>query len=288
MLKVKSLLHCLLLSSLVFTSPASLAAEVCNNLVPDKKKLIWADAEYAMSGDTLIIQNQKVRLIGLDAPQKERKQKFNTPGEPLAEESQEYLNKLIANNNLKVGVLYDETRTDKFGRQLVHAFLEDGRNLQVEMLKAGFAIYRPEFNNTLFATCLIEAEQSARDGGYQLWDLLNKNPDIHYPLIDSSKIYAEDEGYRIIRGKVVKVDKSSSHYIINMDTTGIRIPKRAWDNFKYDNLKALQDKEIEVRGQVYHYKGSMFTIIESPFAINRCAQEKLRKLHQEKPSNLRL
>jgi len=252
--------------------------------MPDKSELIWADVEFAISGDTLVIQNQKARLIGLDAPQKERKQKFNTPGEPLADESQEYLNKLIANKDLKIGVLYDKTKVDKFGRQLIHAFFEDGTNVQTEMLKAGLAIYRPEFNNNRFANCLIEAEQKARDGEYQLWDLLKKNPELHYPLIESSEIFAEDEGYRIIRGKVVKVDKSSRYIIINMDTTGVRIPKRAWKNFNYENLQSLKDKTIEVRGLVYHYKGSMFTVIETPFAINNCAQQKLRKLYQQKPN----
>lgn len=273
-----NLIQSLLITSVLgFLSGNALAIN-CTNFMPEDKKLIWTNADYAITGDTLVIQNQKVRLIGLDAPQKERKQKFNTPGQPLADESQAFLNKLIANHDLKVGIYYDATQTDKFGRQLAHAFFEDGTNLQQEMLKAGLAIYRPEFDNNQFAQCYIEAENTARQGGYQLWDLLKKNPELHYPLVESSTIYAEDEGYRIVRGEIVKVDKSSGYYILNMDTTGIRIPERAWDKFNFANLRQQIGNTIEVRGQIYHYKGAMFTIIESPFAISSCAQNKLNKM----------
>lgn len=255
------------------------AAENCQNFMPDKSQLTWVDAEFAISGDTLVIQDQKVRLIGINAPQKERKQKFNTPGEPLAKESQDYLNKLIANQNLKVGILYDQTRVDKFGRQLVHAFFEDGTSLQTEMLKAGFAIYRPEFDNLQFANCYLQAENQARQGGYQLWDLLAKQPELNYPLIESSKIFAEDEGYRIIRGEIVLSKQSkqyfllNNYYILNMDTLGIRIAPKDQSKFEISKLKELTGKTIEVRGNVYHYKGAMFMLIDSPWAINLFAQQ---------------
>lgn len=274
------ILSAILLGSLLSFSITASAAENCNNLMPPKSELIWVDVEYALTGDTLAIQNKKVRLIGLDAPQKERKQKFHTPGEPMAKESQTFLNKLLANNDLKVGILYDKTKTDKFGRQLVYAFLEDGTNIQQKVLEAGFALYKPEFDNLRFAKCFIEAEKKARDGSYQLWDLSQKNPELHYPLIQSSKIYAEDEGFRIIRGKIERVSKSSSMYQINMDTTGIRIPKRAWKNFDYSKIQKLPGKTVEARGFVYHYKGAMYMIVESPYAIDTCAQEHL-KLQEE-------
>lgn len=260
-----------------------LAAENCQNLMPDKSELIWVDAEFAITGDTIIVQNQKTRLIGLNAPKKEEKEKFNTSGEPLAEESQTYLNKLLANHNLKIGILYDQTQTDEFNRQLVHAFFEDGKSVQIEMLKAGFAIYRPELDNNRFANCYIDAEQSARNGGYQLWDLLEKQPDLNYPLIESSEIYAEDEGYRIIRGEIVLSQQGKKYFFLkdyyqmNMDTLGIRIPVKSQSKFDTTKLKALKGQQIEVRGLVYHYKGAMYMVIHSPLAINVLAQDVLQQ-----------
>lgn len=279
---MKSIDSFIVILSLSLFSGSLLAAQSCK--MPDKSDLIWANAEFAISGDTLVIQNQKTRLIGIDAPQKERKQKFNTPGQPLADEAQEFLNKLIANQDLKVGILYDKTRVDKFGRQLVHAFFEDGTSVQAEMLKAGFAIYRPEFDNHQFASCYMDAEKQAREGGYQLWDLLAKQPELHYPLIQSSEIFAEDEGYRIIKGEIVLSKPSKKflvlkgYYLMNMDTLGIRIPVKEQAKFDQQKLRELVGKTIEARGLVYHYKGAMYMVIDTPYAIDVLAQDALKSL----------
>ncbi|WP_237261749.1 thermonuclease family protein [Thiomicrorhabdus immobilis] len=234
----------------------------------DTNKLLWTKAEYAITGDTIVINNQRVRLAGIYAPQIEKKQKWHTPGEPLAKESQTFLNKLLANNDLEVGVEFDKTRLDNRNRQLAHLFFKDGTSIQQKMLESGYAIGRTTYGNLKHAKCYYQAEQKARDGGYQLWDFLAKNPDRHFPLAESTTLTSEDEGYRIIRGKVVKVDKSSSNYIINMDTTGIRVQKKYWDNFDYNKLEALDGQTIEVRGYAYLYKGAMYMLIENPYAIN--------------------
>ena len=233
----------------------------------DTKKLLWTKAEYAITGDTIVINKQRVKLAGIYAPQLEKKQKWHTPGEPLAKESQTFLNKLLANNDLEVGVEFDSTRLDNRNRQLAHLFFKDGTSVQQKMLESGFALNRSMYNNLKHADCYYKAEQKARNGGYQLWDFLAKNPDRHFPLAESTTLTSDDEGFRIIKGKVVKVDKSSTNYIINMDTTGIRVQKKYWDKFDYDQLEALKGKTIEVRGYAYLYKGAMYMIIKEPYAI---------------------
>ncbi len=261
---MKTLLSSFILS-LLLVSQAFADEQSCQ---VDLDKLIWAKAEYALSGDTIVVQNQRVRLIGIYAPQKERKQKFHTPGEPLADEAQLFLNKLLANNDLDIGIEYDQTQIDNRNRQLAHLFLKDGTSIQQKLLESGYVLNRTTYDNTKHANCYYQAEAKARQGQYQLWDLLAKHPDRHFPLINSSELTSEDEGYRIIRGEVVKVDKSSNNYIINMDTTGIRIPKKHWDKFDFDKLKALLGKTIEVRGYAYLYKGAMYIVIDHPYAMD--------------------
>ncbi|MDG6778629.1 thermonuclease family protein [Thiomicrorhabdus sp. zzn3] len=234
-----------------------------------KHELTWVKAQYALSGDTLVIQDQRVRLNGIHAPQIPRIHKFNTPGQPLAKEAQTFLNKLLANNDLEVGVEYDTTQVDRFNRQLVHLFLKDGTNVQQEILKNGYAIAFTDNQNSLHARCYFEAEQQARQNRYQLWDLAQKKPQLHYPLVNSSELRKQDDGFRIIRGQVERVEQLGNHYVINLDTTGIRIPKHYWQRFDLAQLKGLQGKIIEVRGLAYYYKGAMYMIIEHPNAIDR-------------------
>ena len=234
----------------------------------DTEKLLWTKADYAITGDTLVINRQRVRLAGLYAPQIEKKQKWHTPGEPLAKEAQTFLNKLLANNDSEVGIEFDTTRLDNRNRQLVHLFLRDGTSIQQKMLESGYTLARTTYNNLKHAECYYQAEQKARNGQYQLWDFMAKNPDRHFPLANSSKLTSEDEGFRIIKGKIVKVDKSSSNYILNMDTTGIRVQKKYWKNFDYNKLKALNGKTIEVRGYAYLYKGAMYMMLDHPYSID--------------------
>lgn len=254
----------ILMSSLLSLSAFAEDEQSCKI---DTSKLLWTKAEYAISGDTLVINKQVVRLIGIHAPKIAKEQKFNNSGEPLAKESQTFLNKLLANNNLEVGVEFDTTRLDNRNRQLVHLFLKDGTSIQQKILESGFAVNRTMYNNLKHAKCYYQAEEKARKGGYQLWDYLAKHPDSHFPLVDSSKLTTQDTGFRIIRGKIVKVDKSSTNYIINMDTTGIRIPKEYWDRFDYNKIKALEGQTIEVRGYAYLYKRVMYMIIKEPYAF---------------------
>lgn len=232
----------------------------------------WIKASFALSGDTLIIQNRPFRLIGVQAPQIKKERKFTTPGQPLADESQTKLNQLLANHNLEVGVEYDELRIDDFSRNLAHFYIKQNNqivSLQKLMLESGLVLANSEPPNMKHQTCYYQAEKSARDRKIALWSVAEKRPDLHYPIAPSSKITTEDEGFRIFKGEIVKVEKSGSNYILNMDTTGIRVRKADWEHFNYDALKRLQGQVIEARGYGFLYGGAMFVKIRSPNAIDR-------------------
>ena len=237
-----------------------------------KKIDVWVKASFALSGDTIIIQNKQYRLIGVEAPQIEKKQKFYTTGQPLAKESQANLNTILANHNLNVGVEYDQKRSDEFYRTYVHLYVKEGDkivNLQKLVLESGLALAQSEPPNELHQQCYYQAEKDARQNKVALWSLAEKRPDLNYPIAPSSNITTDDEGYHIYRGKIVKVDKSSNNYILNMDTTGIRIREADWDRFNYDELEKLEGKVIEARGFGFLFQGAMFVKIHTPYAIDR-------------------
>ncbi|MDG4813311.1 thermonuclease family protein [Hydrogenovibrio sp. 3SP14C1] len=270
---MKSFIHrtpipLLFISALLFLVPFIAHADDC----APKKIDVWVKASFALSGDTVIIQNKQYRLIGVEAPQIEKKQKFYTSGQPLSKASQANLNTILANHNLNVGVEYDQKRSDEFYRTYVHLYVKEGDkivNLQKLVLESGLALAQSEPPNELHQQCYYQAEKDARQNKVALWSLAEKRPDLNYPVAPSSNITTDDEGYHIYRGKVVKVDKSSNNYILNMDTTGIRIREADWDRFNYDDLEELEGKVIEARGFGFLFQGAMFVKIHSPYAIDR-------------------
>jgi len=257
----------ILLSLGLFSQSFSVYADDC---APENIEL-WVEASYAISGDSVIIQNKKFKLIGVRAPQRERKQKFSTRGQPLAKESQDRLNKLLANHDLKVGVEYGQKRMDGSKGQ-VHLYVKQGDqtvNLNKLMLETGYALAETNAPNLKHQQCYYQAEKQARDQQIALWSLAANQPDLNYPVAVSDKLSRYDDGYRIYKGKILEVDQSSKSYILNMDTTGIRIRKENWKNFNYTQLRKLEGKVIEARGRGAFWNGNMFLWIDSPNAIDQ-------------------
>ncbi len=148
--------------------------------------------------------------------------------------------------------------------------MKDGTNIQQKILESGFAVNRIKNENVKHLECYFQAEKKARQGGFSTFGIISPRIQSRiFPLVKSSELTSLDEGFRIIQGKVLKVEKSSTNYIVNMDTTGIRIPERYWDLFDYNEIKKLKGQTIEARGQAYLYQGVMFMIIDHPFSIDK-------------------
>ena len=123
-------------------------------------------------GDTITVtQNgfkSKIRLVGIDAPEKSRKK--HEPGQPFSQASTKYLAALVLNKNVDI-VSYG---TDRYGRTLGVVYV-DGKNVNLEMVKAGLAeVYRGKpasgFDNDPYQ----KAEDAARYAGKGMWSLGDK------------------------------------------------------------------------------------------------------------------
>ena len=105
-----------------------------NQSISEKEDVIVTDVT---DGDTFKIQNgQKVRLIGINAPEKNEK---------YYQESTKYLESLVLNK--EVTMEKDVSDTDRFGRLLRYVYLEDGTFVNLEMVKFGYAkakSYKPD------------------------------------------------------------------------------------------------------------------------------------------------
>jgi micrococcal nuclease len=100
----------------------------------------------------------RVRMEGIDAPEK---------GMPFYKVAKNYLSNLCFGKQVKVKI----SGKDKHGRTLAFSYLEDGKELSHEMLKAGLAWHYKKYNSD---TDLEQLEVEARHSKIGIWQ--NENP----------------------------------------------------------------------------------------------------------------
>jgi len=126
-------------------------------------------------GDTIHITTPeqtklKVRLYGIDAPETPKINRqtghVHQPGQPYGEESWKALKYKIMGKQVKLEIL----DIDKYRRMVCMVWLDD-RNINLEMVREGYA---EAFIEYLKPPCRVEfmkAEQEARAGGKNIWSL---------------------------------------------------------------------------------------------------------------------
>jgi len=87
----------------------------------------FAEVERVIDGDTIIANNESVRLLGINTPEK---------GELYYEEAKEFLEGLLSNQT--VGLEYGIPRYDKYQRTLAFVFIGN-TNINVELVEWGLA-----------------------------------------------------------------------------------------------------------------------------------------------------
>lgn len=96
----------------------------------------------ATDGDTIRCGDERIRLTGIDAPELGRcdsRRRRCAPGDGKA--SRQALQRLVAGRDLTIVRL----GRDRYGRTLAVVFADD-RNLACQQLRAGQAIYRPDWD----------------------------------------------------------------------------------------------------------------------------------------------
>ncbi len=252
---------------------ASAAKDDCLPSQPDK--LQWKKVQYVSNGNKLVVDNHFVMLEGVVAPEPARRNKwFHREDDPLAKQAKLFLLKLFANHDMTVGIEHDQKPYDRFLRELGHLYYRDkqGRihSVQKALLENGLAMAATNPPNLKHQRCYYAAEKRARQRVVGIWKVAKDYPALKYPIIPSDKIAGDDNGYRIIRGPVMRIVSVRDFEGFNLDTTGIRIPEKDFKRYwKPRMLKRLKGQTVEVRGRPYYVKGHMYMIVRHPYAVNR-------------------
>lgn len=116
-----------------------------------------------VDGDTLRIGDERIRLLGIDAPERKQtcsaEQAGATRAWPCGEKATQHLQALVAGRRV---VCVADTR-DRYGRA-VAVCTADGREINDDLARAGMAVATPEYS-----TRYVAAEAEARAHKRGLW-----------------------------------------------------------------------------------------------------------------------
>lgn len=130
-----------------------------------------------IDGDSIQITTQeqtklKVRLYGIDAPETDRIDhrtgQVNKPGQPYGEKSWQALESKIMGKQVRMVVL----DIDKYKRLVGMVWLDD-RNIDLEMVREGYAEAFIEYLKPPYRSQFLEAEKEARSHKRGIWSLLD-------------------------------------------------------------------------------------------------------------------
>lgn len=123
--------------------------------VPDEG---WGRVVKVIDGDTIDLlpgnkRTFRIRLSGIDAPER---------GMPFGKAAKDYLGRLCANQRIR----YVKQDVDRYGRMVAKCYLQDGRHIESEMLRAGMAWHFTRYSTD---QRLQKLEDEARAGRRGLW-----------------------------------------------------------------------------------------------------------------------
>jgi len=126
-------------------------------------------------GDTIQITTPeqtklKVRLYGIDAPEttkiNKRTGQISKPGQPYGKESWQALRNKIMGKQVKAEII----ELDKYRRAVCMIWLND-RNINLEMIRDGYAEAFIEYLRFPYKPEFLEAEKKARSAKIGIWSL---------------------------------------------------------------------------------------------------------------------
>lgn len=141
---------------------------------------ILAEIVRVNDGDTISVvlggRREKVRLIGIDAPELHQR--------PWGMRAKRRLEELLNNSGPRVTLEFDMVRRDKYGRLLAYLWTADKRLVNLEMVKDGYATLFTFPPNIRYADSLRKAQRNAKERGTGIWgqDRLKEKPEYYRRL----------------------------------------------------------------------------------------------------------
>jgi endonuclease YncB( thermonuclease family) len=215
---------------------------------------------YVYDGDTLkLADGPRLRLIGINTPEVGHHAQAT---QAYAHQAQAALTDLLEKHNRILLLQYGMERTDRYGRLLAHAWLDDGTNVAAHLLQLGLATTLVVPPNTRAQACYQRQEDRARSTGLGLWSLPA------YQSQASGSLPRSRRGFHISHGTVRHIRQSRRNIWITLDgPLTIRISRKDLVNFDPDFPDGLEGRAIEVRGWLKADRDGLRLNIRHPAAL---------------------
>lgn len=127
--------------------------------------IVYVRVVRVHDGDTISVilngKREKVRLIGIDAPELDQR--------PWGSKAKKHLEKLLGIANRAVSLEFDAERRDKYGRLLCYVLTSDKKMINLQMLKEGYAMLFTVPPNVKYVDKLRKAQHEARQQRLGIW-----------------------------------------------------------------------------------------------------------------------
>lgn len=139
-----------------------------------QKQTLQAVVKQVKDGDTIVVipaeggQGLTCRLYGIDAPEVSKK---GRQGQPYGEEAKRELKSLVLAQTITV----ETTGNKTYGREVCRIY-KNGADINLEMVKRGYAWAFVEYLKRAHASEYIDAEREARNKRLGLWQQANPTP----------------------------------------------------------------------------------------------------------------
>lgn len=131
-----------------------------------------------VDGDTLRLENgDRVRLIGIDTPESKVNAKLRRDSKhtgkdyetirAMGKKAAKFTAGLVSDKYVKLE--FDVQKRDRYDRLLAYVYLPDGKMLNAEIIKAGYAQGMTVSPNVAHEDMFLELQKEARENNRGLW-----------------------------------------------------------------------------------------------------------------------
>lgn len=197
--------------------------------------------ESVWDGDNIILSDgTSIRLLGINAPEMSR---------PNGPEAKEKLEALVEGHTL----ILDCEGEGEYGRTNCHVFNEDGKLVNEEMLREGYAIWYPyQWEYSKYAERYEAAQEEARENERGIWKLsqFESVVEIDWILYDPPGDEVVNERVKIVNNAPYSVDLSNWWLYDMASRTAYNFPNYILDG---DDYVMVFTGSVEVSEQALYW-----------------------------------